>query len=250
MSAARPKIADYPFTTLTPNLGVVTLSDDRSFVVADVPGLIEGASEGKGLGHRFLRHVERARVLCVLVDLAWATTGGAPPAEQERVLLDELGRYQPDLLERPRVVVGSRADLVAPDDGDFDGLRVSAVTGTGLRELTGRMATLVQQARDEQPVSEGFVVLRPVTEGFHVERIDNGWIVRGREAERAVALSDITNADALAYAQARLRSIGVDRALARAGAKTGDVVHIGSFSFDYEPDDVFESAPPRRERRA
>ncbi len=97
ISAAKPKIADYPFTTLEPNLGVVRVDDDTEFVVADIPGLIEGASEGKGLGHRFLRHVERARVLCLLVDLA--ALDGVPPAEQERVLLDELSSYRPELLD-------------------------------------------------------------------------------------------------------------------------------------------------------
>ncbi len=112
ISAAKPKIADYPFTTLEPNLGVVRADEGQDFVVADIPGVIEGASQGKGLGHQFLRHIERARVLAVLVDLA-DTPGQAGPAEQYRVLLGELGQYQPDLLDRPRVVVGSRADVAA-----------------------------------------------------------------------------------------------------------------------------------------
>ena len=105
ISAAKPKIADYPFTTLEPNLGVVRLDDETEFVVADLPGLIEGASEGRGLGHQFLRHVERARVLVLLVDLS--PLAAHSPAEQERILLGELGGYQPDLLDRPRIVVGS-----------------------------------------------------------------------------------------------------------------------------------------------
>ena len=115
ISAAKPKIADYPFTTLEPNLGVVRLdAEDFEMVVADIPGLIEGAADGKGLGHQFLRHVERARVLAVLLDLAgWDEVS---PADQERSLLAELGAYQPDLLERPRIIVGSRADI-APDVG-------------------------------------------------------------------------------------------------------------------------------------
>src|SRR5687767_1325647 len=117
ISAARPKIADYPFTTLEPHLGVVRF-DEHELVVADIPGLIEGASEGKGLGHRFLRHVERARVLVVLLDLT------ADPVEQERVLLQELGRYRAELLERPRVVVGSKADAAT---AEFDGVRISAI---------------------------------------------------------------------------------------------------------------------------
>jgi GTP-binding protein len=252
ISAAKPKIADYPFTTLEPNLGVVRLDAATEYVVADIPGLIEGASEGKGLGHQFLRHIERARVLCVLVDLAWESTGGASPAEQQRVLLDELGRYQPDLLDRPRIVIGSRADIVGSDDTevDFDGPRVSAVTGQGLRDLTGQLAELVREARAALPASEGFVVLRPLTEGFHVERVGEGWVITGREAERAVALSDLTSGDALAYAQQRLKSIGVDRGLARAGAQAGDLVRIGAFAFTYEPDDVYQREPTRRERRA
>ena len=248
ISAAKPKIADYPFTTLVPNLGVVRLDSATEYIVADIPGLIEGASEGKGLGHQFLRHVERARVLCVLVDLGWSGTGGLSPDEQQRVLLDELSRYQPELLERPRVVVGSRSDLAGGDEG-FDGLRVSAVTGDGLRPLTGQLAELVQQARDEAPSVEAYVVHRPLAEGFRVERADDGWVVVGRQAERAVALSDITNPDALAYAQDRLRSLGVDRALARAGVQSGDVVHVGSFAFEYQPDQIYEREPTRRERR-
>jgi GTP-binding protein len=114
ISAAKPKIADYPFTTLEPNLGVVRMDDDFEFVVADIPGLIEGAADGKGLGHRFLRHVERARVLVLLIDLAGGLDGTTieDPIEQATVLLTELDAYRPELLERPRIVVGSRADLV------------------------------------------------------------------------------------------------------------------------------------------
>jgi GTP-binding protein len=227
ISAAKPKIADYPFTTLEPNLGVVRY-DDAEFVVADIPGLIEGASEGKGLGHRFLRHVERARVLVVLLDLT------ADVEEQERVLLHELGSYRPELLERPRVVVGSKADAADPESG-FTGDRISAITGEGLPALTGRLATVVAEARQQVPRAEGFVIHRPEPEGVLVERGDDGaWVVRGRPAERAVAVSDLTNADALAYVQNRLKRLGVDRALMRAGAREGDLVHIGGFTFEYE----------------
>jgi GTP-binding protein len=240
ISAARPKIADYPFTTLEPNLGVVRLHDGTELVVADVPGLIEGASEGRGLGHRFLRHVERARVLVVLLDLGHEADALPPPDEQARVLLRELGRYEPALLDRPRIVVGSKAD-VAPSAGadaaEVD-LRLSAVTGDGVDELVGRMATAVQRARADEPEATSFVVHRPVREGFAVERDSEtgGWRVTGREAERAVALSDLTDADALAFAQGRLRRLGVDRALARAGVQEGDVVSIGSLSFEYHDD--------------
>jgi GTP-binding protein len=229
VSAARPKIADYPFTTLEPHLGVVRFRD-HEFVLADVPGLVEGAAEGRGLGHRFLRHVERARVLVVLCDLA--PVDGRPPADQERVLVAELGRYEPALLERPRLVVGSKADVATQP---FDGLRVSAVTREGLDELLGRIGTLVARARATEPEPEPYVVLRPEERGFSVVREGaHEWRVRGRPAERAVALADLTNPEAIAYVQDRLRRMGVERALVRAGAAAGDVVRIGDVELTYE----------------
>ncbi len=237
VSAAKPKIANYPFTTLEPHLGVVRF-DEHEFVMADIPGLIEGASEGRGLGHRFLRHIERARVLLILIDLS--PTEGRPPAEQEAVLLDELGRYQPDLLARPRLVVGSKADEAdeAGPGAGWDGVRVSALTGDGLRPLLGSLAGMVQKAREDLgPTGRRFVVHRPEPAGVAVGRdTDGAWVVQGRAAARAVALSDLTIPEALEYAQARLRSLGVDRALARAGARSGELVRIGTFEFEYEPD--------------
>jgi GTP-binding protein len=138
-------------------------------------------------------------------------------------------------------VVGSRADIAESSEGDVGELAVSAVTATGVSELVGRLAQLVVEARASVPVPEAFVVHRPAAEGFRVEPAEGeaggGWRVVGRQAERAVALSDLTNPEALAYAQGRLRSLGVDRALARAGAQEGDLVRIGSFTFEYEPDD-------------
>ncbi|MBX3286581.1 MAG: GTPase ObgE [Actinobacteria bacterium] len=236
ISAARPKIADYPFTTLEPNLGVVRMDEGDELVVADIPGLIEGAAEGRGLGHRFLRHVERARALAVLLDLA--PTAPHPPAEQERIVLHELGQYRPELLERPRIVVGSKADIADADQlAGWSGPTFSAVTGDGIPQLVGAMADAVRQARAAEPEPEPFVVHRPRPEGLVVRRTDSGgWLVEGRAVERAVALSDITNLEALAYVQQRLRSLGVDKALARAGARDGDPVQIASFHFDYLTD--------------
>jgi GTPase len=238
ISAAKPKIADYPFTTLEPNLGVVALDDDTNFVVADIPGLIEGASEGRGLGHQFLRHIERARVLCVLVDLAPAD--GTEPAEQVRILSHELGEYRPDLLERPRLVVGTKADIVQPDELVSLGWEhpvISAVTGQGVRDLVGRMAALVHEARASAEEPEGMVVIRPEPTGAVVERVGDGeFRLVGREVERVVALNDITTAEALAYIDHRLDRLGVHKMLARAGAAEGDVVWIGEFSFEYQPD--------------
>jgi GTP-binding protein len=235
VSAAKPKIANYPFTTLEPHLGVVR-HDDFEFVVADIPGLIEGASEGRGLGHQFLRHVERARVMLLLIDLA--SMEGRSPDDQQRILLDELGRFEPALLERPRLIVGSKADAAAGDDDvEWDGIRVSAATGEGLNVVLGQVADLVRSARASQPVRDSFVVHRPDAEGVRIDRGDDGaWIVLGRPAARAVALNDITSIEALAFVQQRLKKLGVDKALAKAGARQGDIVHIAGFSFEYEDD--------------
>jgi len=234
ISAAKPKIANYPFTTLEPHLGVVRF-DEHEFVAADIPGLVEGASEGKGLGHRFLRHIERARALLVLIDLT--PDDGRSPAEQQRVLLGELEKYQPALAARPRLVVGSRADAATAEQRQDSGLPlVSSVTGEGVPQLLGRLAALVEEARAAQPRPRRTAVHRPLPTGVTVKRASDGaLVVSGRQAERAVALSDMTDAGALAYAQARLRRMGVDRALVRAGAREGDRVRIGRLEFDWEP---------------
>ena len=236
ISAAKPKIADYPFTTLEPNLGVVRLDEGDEIIVADIPGLIEGASEGKGLGIQFLRHVERARALALLLDLS--PLAEHSPQEQERIVLGELEGYRPELLTRPRVVVGSRADMADADHApDWDGPTMSAITGAGLPQLVGAMADAVRGARQAEPEPEPFVIHRPQPEGLLIERTDGGgFIVRGKAAERAVALSDLTNLEALSYVQERLHKLGVDKALAKAGAKDGDLVEIGRFAFEYSAD--------------
>jgi GTP-binding protein len=244
VSAARPKIADYPFTTLVPNLGVVRVGarsgrpqGATEFVMADIPGLIEGAAEGRGLGHDFLRHVERARVLCVLVDLSdFAPLG---PEEQLEILLRELGDYQADLLERPRVVVGSKGDVAAHD---VDGVAtISAVTGAGIDALSAKLAQLVIEVRShEAEVNEHEIVVhRPVPDEIVLEKTgERGWQVRGRSAERAVRFQDLTDDQALAEIVKRLKALGVDRMLTRAGARDGDVVTIGPLTFEWWRDEV------------
>ena len=236
ISAAKPKIADYPFTTLEPNLGVVRLDDVTEFIVADIPGLIEGAAEGRGLGHQFLRHVERARVLCVLVDLA--PVDETSPTEQVEVLLRELEAYDPQLLERPRVVVGTKTDSATPEMlAAWNGPMISAVTRQGLRELVGILASLVHEARQEIEEQEARVIIKPESDGSWVERIGEGaFRVHGRKAERTVHLNDVTTPEALNYIAERLKKLGVPRLLNRAGAKDGDVIWIGEFSFGYSPD--------------
>jgi GTP-binding protein len=252
ISAARPKIADYPFTTLVPNLGVVRVGragSETEIVVADIPGLVAGAADGRGLGHRFLRHVERARVLVLLIDLA--AVDGVAPSEQKRILLEELGRYRPELLQRPRLLVGSKTDALglggpdhgtgldeaAGDDLALD-LQISAATGDGVAALLGRLAGLVVEARAAELVPSSTVVVhRPLPEGIEIVReADGSFVVLGRSALRAVALSDLTDDQAVAYVQERLRRLGVERALVRAGARDGDVVHLGKLTFTYQSD--------------
>ncbi len=245
VSAARPKIADYPFTTLVPNLGVVRVGERSGrpgeateFVMADIPGLIEGAAQGRGLGHDFLRHVENAKVLCVLLDRS--TSAPLAPEEQLRVLLRELGEYQADLLERPRVVVGSKSDVadspVVPGD-----LAISAVTGEGVRPLVARLASLVTDARREaEAASEHEIVIHhPIQDDVDVVSVGpNSWVVRGRSALRAVRFQDLTDDEALAEIVKRLRALGVDRLLTRAGALDGDLVQVGPLSFEWWRDAV------------
>jgi len=230
ISAAKPKVAEYPFTTLEPHLGVVKIDEHTDFVVADIPGLIEGASEGRGLGHQFLRHIERARVLCVMVDLAAADE--VPPDQQERILLQELQQYEPELLDRPRVVVGTKADMAV---AAWSGLRISAITGEGVRDLVGRMAALVHEARNEQPATAGMVILRPDVEGGRAERMgEHEFRLIGRQLERVVALNDVTTPEALSYIDHQMKRLGVPRILARAGAQDGDIVWVAGFSFEYQ----------------
>lgn len=271
VSAAHPKIADYPFTTLEPHLGVVRVGSrssrvpgshseligarsgthDRSravgsaspegqdfveFVMADIPGLVEGAAEGKGLGHRFLRHVERSRVLLVLLDLG--AVDGRSPADQYDVLLRELGRYRPELLERERLVVGSKADLIdrSSEKVSIVDLEISAPIGQGIRDLLNKLSQMVVMARSNDLVrdSSEYVVHRPIPDGVGVEKLgERVWELTGREASRAVSFSDLNDEGAMAEAVRRLRKLGVDRALSRSGAKDGDEVHVGKVVFSW-----------------
>jgi GTP-binding protein len=255
VSAAKPKVADYPFTTLEPHLGVVRIprGGDEDFVIADVPGLVEGAAEGRGLGHRFLRHVERARVLLVLLDIS--PMAPCSHEEQEAILLRELRRYKPQLLERPRLTVGTKADIAGHElaGGSLPAelLRISAVSGEGMAELLWRLASLVRAEREKEGRrSTEVVVHRPAPEGVSVERQPDGsYLVSGRPALRALRLSDLGDEEAAVVAMARLRRLGVERALRRAGVRDGDRVVVGDVELVYRSDDLVEPLATRRRRR-
>ncbi|MFY1636966.1 GTPase ObgE [Solwaraspora sp. WMMB335] len=248
ISAAKPKIADYPFTTLVPNLGVVR-ADEHTFTVADVPGLIPGAATGRGLGLEFLRHIERCAVLAHVVDSATLEPGRDPMADIDAIEA-ELTAYG-GLADRPRLVVLNKidvpdgramAELVRPDL-QARGLRVfevSTVTREGLRELTFALAELVATARAGAPALEPTrIVLRPAAvddAGFTVEPLADGQFrIRGSRPQRWVRQTNFDNDEAVGYLADRLARLGVEEALAKAGAQPGALVQIGDWEFDWQP---------------
>ncbi|HET6167900.1 MAG TPA: GTPase ObgE [Marmoricola sp.] len=252
LSRARPKIADYPFTTLVPNLGVVQ-AGDVTFTVADVPGLIEGASEGRGLGHDFLRHIERCAALVHVVDLA-TMEPGRNPAEDLDVIERELERYG-GLEDRPRLVALNKvdlpdgremADMVADEIAErgWPVLPVSAATHEGLRELSFAMAEVVAAARRERVVERAErIVLRPRSsqsgDEFTVKETGEGWRVRGEKPERWIRQTDFSNDEAVGFLADRLNRLGVEAKLLELGAVEGDPVLIGdpdnAVVFDFKP---------------
>jgi GTP-binding protein len=251
LSAAKPKVADYPFTTLVPHLGVVS-AGGTTFTVADVPGLIPGASEGRGLGHEFLRHVQRCSALVHVLDCATFETQ-RNPVDDLRVIEDELVAYDPDLAARPRLVALNKvdvpdgremADMVAGDlrDRGYEVYPVSAVTHEGLRELTYAMLRIVLTDRDHQPQAAPRVVLRPQptdAAAFDVVRQGDAFRVRGTRPQRWVRQTDFGNDEAVRYLANRLAKLGVEDRLAELGAVEGSTVIIG-------PDDnavVFDWVP-------
>jgi GTP-binding protein len=248
ISAARPKIADYPFTTLVPNLGVVE-AGGTVFTVADVPGLIPGASQGKGLGLEFLRHVERCSVLVHVLDCATFEPGRDPLTDLD-VIEAELEQYKTSLSDRPRLVVLNKADLpegkdladIVTPELEARGYRVftvSAVSRLGLRELTFALAEVVAAHRAAQPVEEATrIVLRPTAvddAGFTVALEDGVYVVRGAKPERWILQTDFGNDEAVGYLGDRLARLGVEKKLAELGATPGCEVQIGEVVFDWQP---------------
>jgi GTP-binding protein len=248
MSAARPKIADYPFTTLVPNLGVVQ-SAGTTFTIADVPGLIPGASQGKGLGLEFLRHVERCSVLVHVLDCGTLEPDRDPLSDLD-VIEAELEQYKTSLSDRPRIVVLNKADLpeghdladiVRPDleARGYQVFTVSAVSRLGLQELTYALTKLIAEHRAAQPVEEATrIVLRPQAVddlGFTVDEEDGVFVVRGSKPERWILQTDFNNEEAVGYLADRLARLGVEKKLAEVGATPGVDVQIGEVVFDWQP---------------
>lgn len=275
MSAARPKIADYPFTTLTPNLGVAT-SGDESFVLADVPGLIEGAHEGKGLGHEFLRHIERSALIVHVVDVTGGFEGRDPVKDYD-IINHELTSHAADLAERPRIVVANKVDAVPDDDERLARLAervrqdsiaaaggdefaespiapklfcVSALTGEGIESLKAAIASEVLKLRAKAAAADAATETYDQVWQHRREERDQAfsvtpegagaWRVAGRQVERMVVQTDWENEEAVTFLQHRMRRLGVDDALAEAGARSGDEVRICEVAFEYESADGAE----------
>ncbi len=269
VSAAKPRIADYPFTTLEPHLGVVKVPSDASgdyddFVIADIPGIIPGAAQGRGLGLKFLRHIERASILLLLIDMS--DMAEMPPTDQIHSILSELEQYNPHLLERPRLIVGSRIDMagMAGTDVSTDDridITISSVVGQGIDQMLFRLNVMLKEVRSSTtalagaspsdslsvgiPVPESasvvspalvhhVVVHRPMPEGITISRDTDGTLtVSGRDVLRAVALTGLDDVDTAMYVSHKLDRLGVDKALKKAGARDGDLVRIGDVEFTY-----------------
>ena len=246
VSAARPKIADYPFTTLQPNLGVVKVGD-TSFVLADLPGLIEGAHEGRGLGHQFLRHIERTRLVVHVLD---AAAEGRDLVEDFDAINDELRKHAAELAVLPQLVAMNKIDISGAEEKaaaaadvtrarGYEVLLISAATGEGLEALVNRCATLLQALPAPVPVGEYPMLIeapKPKEVRMSVERLEDGvWEVRGTKVEREVLMTRTNSEDSVDWLQEKLEKLGVFDALDKAGAEEGDTVRIADVELDYEP---------------
>ena len=248
VSAAKPKIADYPFTTLAPVLGVVR-AGDYDFVMADVPGLIPGAASGKGLGHRFLRHVTRSAVLVHVLDLHPLEPGRGPEADLA-ALEAELAAYDPELAERPTLVAANKIDLpdgrarlpeaeAAAARRGLELFPISAATGEGLQPLLRAIGAAVAEVRAHAaPHVVSTTVIQEPEVPISVVREGSGQFrVLGDRPARWVAMTDLDNDDAVAYLQRRMKRAGIDDLLAEAGATVGDEISVGDIAFEYHPGD-------------
>jgi len=243
ISAAKPKIADYPFTTVIPNLGMVRLEDGRSFVVADIPGLIEGAHAGTGLGHEFLRHVERTRLLVHVLDTAGSE--GRDPVDDFQVTNRELLLYNAVISKKPQVIAANKMDLEGAAEGfsrlkkaygdKYEIFPVSAATGRGIDTLIYRVAGLLEElpVESKAAVENQVAVIHRAQPRFTINREEGCFVVEGKEVERHVAMTDLDREESVERLQRIIKRMGVDSALKDAGAREGDTVRIGRFEFEY-----------------
>lgn len=243
VSAARPKIADYHFTTLSPNLGVVDTEDGRSFVMADLPGLIEGAHEGVGLGHQFLRHVERTRLIVHVIDMA--SIEGRDPYDDYEKINEELKTYDEKLMEKPQIIVANKMDMPNAKENlahfqaklpeDVEVFPISAITKEGLRQLLFAIADKLEQIPKTVETEEQVVIEHKKDEKpFTISRADDGvFILAGEKVERLFKMTNFHSDEAVQRFARQLRRMGVDDALRERGATVGDTVRILDFEFEF-----------------
>ncbi|NLT94427.1 MAG: GTPase ObgE [Clostridia bacterium] len=245
VSEAKPKIADYHFTTITPNLGVVRVDEGRSFVMADIPGLIEGAAQGAGLGHRFLRHVERTKVLVHVLDISGSE--GRNPLEDFRIVNNELKEYSQLLIKRPMIIAANKIDLPGAENNlklikeelkEYEIFPISAATGEGLKSLIYRLADLLDETEDVDEVpqveEEQMRMIKVEDEPkFFIEKEGNVFIVSGPEVDKHWARTNFNNEEAVKRFLQILDAMGVVKELRNRGAKDGDVVRVNNLEFDF-----------------
>ena len=245
VSRSKPKIAAYHFTTLSPNLGVVKASSGQSFVLADLPGLIEGASLGEGLGDKFLRHIERTRVIAHVIDMAGSEM--RDPYEDYLLINNELKEFDPKLLEKQQIIIANKMDLPEAKENlekfkekvDSEIFEVSAATNTGLQKVVDRLADLldtlpINPLYDESQIESHILYKFKKEEPFTITKEDDVWVISGKEVERIFKMTKFNSDEAVYRFAKKLRRMGIDAKLASLGAEEGDQVRILDFYFDYK----------------
>ncbi len=246
ISAAKPKIAAYHFTTLTPNLGVVRASGDRSFVVADLPGLIEGASLGEGLGDQFLKHIERTRVIAHIVDMS--AYEGRDPYEDYLIINKELENFNPKLLAKPQIILANKMDMPESVENlkkfkdklpNLDIYPISGVTGDGINIVIDKLADMLDSINKEplyeEEKFESHVLYKFEREQpFTITRDNNEWVIRGKEIEKILRMTKFQTDESVMRFANKLRKLGIDDKLRELGANDGDTVRILDFEFEYK----------------
>lgn len=249
VTAAKPKIGAYPFTTITPNIGVVALEDGRDFVIGDMPGIIEGAAEGVGLGLQFLRHIERTKVLIHLIDMSGME--GRDPFEDYQTILDELEKHDPDLARKPQVIVANKMDM--PDSAEhleefkkqldelgeeYELFEISALRQEGLKQVLYRASVLLEEYEEVEELVETDTHVTYTLEDeeapFKLTRDSDGvWVLSGDEIERLFRMTNLDHDESIMRFSRQLRGMGVDAALRERGAKDGDLVALLDFTFEF-----------------
>ena len=245
ITAANPKIASYHFTTLSPNLGVVTTNSKKSFVIADLPGLIEGASSGSGLGHKFLKHIERTKIIAHIIDISGSE--GRDPYEDYLTINRELNEFNPKLLNKQQVIICNKMDLPGALDNyqslvkkikDVKIFKVEAINNKGLDEVINYLADLVENTNEEEMLEEEKFethVLYKFKEEqpFTIVKDGNVWVVKGQDVEKLLKMTNFNSEEAYSRFAKKLRSMGIDEKLEQMGIQEGDIVRILNYEFEY-----------------